>query len=386
MTSGCAVSESAVVEPGISLPSGTTANSSVRVHFPNDCGFYATVRERVAEYLRQRAGDRPQGGIALWLKAVLILGLMAVGYILLVFVVTTWVQAVALAMVMGGLAALVGFNIQHDGGHQAASRYPWLNRIYASALDLVGASSYLWHWKHSVFHHGYSNISGKDTDINVGRVLRLEPHQPLLRHHRWQHVYIWFLYGLMAVRWQMYDDFREIVTGRIGPHRIPRPRGGEMALFIIGKVIFFSLVLVVPMLFHPVWVVLLLYILASYILGTVLSIVFQLAHNTALSEFPMPVEANGKMACSWAEHQLRTTADFSRRNWVMTWLLGGLNYQIEHHLFPQVSHIHYPALSPIVEATCREYGITYHEHPTFAAGLRAHFAWLREMGRRPLAG
>ncbi len=317
----------------------------------------------------------------MWLKTVVILSLFAGVYWLLVFVASSWMQAVPLAILLGAVAALIGFNIQHDGGHHAYSRTPWRNRAAAGALDLIGASSYLWHWKHAVFHHGFSNIAGQDTDIRVGRVLRLEPQEQRLSHHRWQHVYIWFLYGLMAVRWQLYDDFREVANGAIGPHRIPRPRGRELAIFIIGKMLFIGLALIVPMFFHPIWCVLLLYGLAAYTMGFVLSIVFQLAHNTAVCDFPRPISDDGQMAHSWALHQLLTTADFSRRNSVVTWLLGGLNYQIEHHLFPQVCHVHYPALSPIVEAACREHGIVFREHRTFFSGLRAHFRWLREMGQ-----
>ncbi len=332
----------------------------------------------MAEYFRTTGQTRGTWG--LWLKSALLLATYAGSYVLLVFFATTWLQAVPLAILLGVTAALVGFNIQHDGGHQAYSVSAWRNRLAAAALDLIGASSYLWHWKHAVFHHGFSNLSGHDTDISVGRVLRLEPHQARLPHHRWQHVYIWFLYGLMAARWQLYDDFREVINGAIGPHRIPRPRGRELAIFIVGKIVFIGLALVLPMVFHPIWAVLLLYGLASYTLGFVLSVTFQLAHNTALVEFPTP-PADGRLTHSWAEHQLLTTADFSRRSRVVTWLLGGLNFQIEHHLFPQISHVHYPALSPIIEATCREHGLVFREHQTFIGGVRAHFRWLRELGR-----
>ena len=230
-----------------------------------------------------------------------------------------------------------------------------------------------------MFHHGFTNVPGHDTDIDVGRVLRLEPGQPLLRHHRWQHLYIWLLYGLMAPRWQLYDDFREVVNGQIGPHRIPRPKGRELAIFIVGKVLFIGLIFGLPLCFHAWWQVLLLYGLSAYSLGFTLSIVFQLAHNTALVEFPQ-AEA-GHLELSWAEHQLATTADFAPRSQVLTWLLGGLNFQIEHHLFPHISHVHYPALAPIVAATCQAHDLPYRAHRTFVAGLGAHYAWLRAMGR-----
>ena len=353
-----------------------------RLRFSADNGFHAALRERVEAYFNEHHNSRTRANLNMWLKSVIILASFLTCYIFLVWFAVTWWQAVALSIVLGGLAALIGFNIQHDGGHHAYGESLKKNRVVAATLDLIGASSYLWQWKHGIYHHGYPNISGHDTDINVGRVLRLEPHQPLLRHHRWQHLYIWLLYGIMAPRWQLYDDFREMAHGAIGPHRIPRPRGGELALFIGGKLIFLSMALIVPMFFHPIWVVLLLYGLTSYTLGFLLSITFQLAHNTALVDFPLP-SADGQIAQSWAEHQISTTADFARKNRIVTWLLGGLNYQVEHHLFPHVCHVHYPAISPIVAATCREYGITFREHPTCVSGLREHYRWLKSLGQTP---
>jgi linoleoyl-CoA desaturase len=205
-----------------------------------------------------------RGTPSLWLKTVLILSAYAAVYAALVWAAAAWWQAVPLAILLGIIAALIGFNIQHDGGHQAYGRRAWQNRLAAATLDLIGASSYLWQWKHAVFHHGFTNVPGQDTDIDVGRVLRLEPGQPLLAHHRWQHLYIWLLYGLMAPRWQLYDDFREVLTGRIGPHSVPRPKGRELTIFIAGKVIFITLIFGIPLCFHPWWEVVLLYGLSAY--------------------------------------------------------------------------------------------------------------------------
>ncbi len=322
----------------------------------------------------------PQGDLSLRLKTIAILCASATCYGLLL-AATSWWQAVPLALALGMLAALIGFNIQHDGGHRAYSPVRWRNRLAAAALDVIGGSSYLWQWKHAIFHHGRPNIAGHDTDINVGRLVRLEPQQQREFFHRWQFIYIWALYGLMTIRWQCYDDFREVVTGTIGLHRIPRPRGFELLIFISGKLCFIGLVLIIPLFFHPWWCVLIGYALASMLLGITLAVVFQLAHNTALVAFPHAPDESGLMPHTWAEHQVLTAANFSRSNTVLTWLLGGLNFQIEHHLFPHISHVHYPALSPLVEATCREHGVPYREHRNFFAGVVAHAAWLRHLGR-----
>jgi linoleoyl-CoA desaturase len=303
--------------------------------------------------------------------------------VLLVFVARGWWQALPLAALLGLAMAEVGFNIQHDGGHQAYSRHPWVNKVMALSLDLIGGSSYLWHWKHVVYHHTYVNITGHDTDIDLGILGRLSPHQKWFPFHRWQHRYIWPLYGLMIIKWHLYDDFHDALTGSIGGHRVPRPRGWDLVAFVAGKAVFLSLAFGVPLLFHPLWGVLLCYVVAAAVAGIVLSVVFQLAHCVEGAEFPMPKEGTARIEHAWAVHQAETTVDFARRSRVAAWLLGGLNFQIEHHLLPRICHVNYPALSPILQQTCHEFGVRFTEHDSFRAGVASHFRWLRRMGRPP---
>jgi linoleoyl-CoA desaturase len=253
----------------------------------------------------------------------------------------------------------------------------------ACSLDVVGGSSYLWHWKHRVIHHTYSNITGHDTDISAGRLARFTPHQERHAYQRWQHWYVWLLYSLMAMKWHFHDDFRALLLGRIGPHRIPRPHGRDMAILIAGKLVFFALAFGIPLLAHPPGIVITGYVAVAVVIGISLSIVFQLAHCVEEADFPMPDEESASLGNAWAVHQVGTTVDFCRDNQFVTWLLGGLNYQIEHHLFPHVCHAHYPALSALVRETCRDYGIKYREHASFAAGVRSHFRWLRRLGAAP---
>jgi linoleoyl-CoA desaturase len=81
-------------------------------------------------------------------------------------------------------------------------------------------------------------------------------------------------------------------------------------------------------------------------------------------------------------HQIQTTANFATRSRLVTWFCGGLNFQIEHHLFPKMSHIHYPEVSKIVKATCQEYGIKYIEFPRVTAAMRSHWKLLYDLGRK----
>jgi linoleoyl-CoA desaturase len=375
--------EEAVIEqPGANRTAGPEpARGGVpRPKFPKDAGFQAEVGRRVAAYFAA-TGRRERDSWSMYLKTAIILVWCATSYALLVFAAQTWWQAVPLAIVFACGLAAVGFSIQHDGGHQAYSRRRWVNKLAAYSLDLIGASSFLWHWKHHIFHHTYSNIAGQDTDIELGAIIRVSPHQPRRWFHRWQHWYLWPMYGLMAARWHLYGDFKEIATGWMGPHRIPRPKGWDLAVFWAGKLFSVGLMLALPMFFHPVWLVLLFYLLVTGVLGVVMSVVFQLAHCVEEADFPLPDATTRRMENPWAVHQAETTVDFARQSRVLSWYLGGLNFQIEHHLFPHVCHVHYPALSRIVEDTCREYGVRYAAHPTFWAGVLSHFRWLRRMGQ-----
>jgi linoleoyl-CoA desaturase len=183
----------------------------------------------------------------------------------------------------------------------------------------------------------------------------------------------------MAIRWQLFGDYFDVIRGRVGNHRIPRPKGWELAIFLGGKITFLAMALGLPMLLHPWWVVLIYYGVAALVIGMTLSVVFQLAHTVEEAEFVAPSDAN-RIENAWAIHQVESTVDFARGSRLAAWLLGGLNFQIEHHLFPRICHIHYPAMSKIVEQTCREFGVSYNAHPTFFAGIASHFRWLRQLG------
>jgi linoleoyl-CoA desaturase len=318
----------------------------------------------------------------MYFKTAIILCWLAASYAWLVCGAAEWPGAVAGVISLGLAMAAVGFDIQHDGGHQSYSDRRWINMLMASTLDLLGGSSYVWARKHNIVHHTYANITGHDDDIDIGFFGRLSPHQKRLGFHRLQHYYLWVLYGFLPIKWQIYDDFRDVATGRIGGHPFRRPKGWDLAKFVGGKLLFFSLALVVPSMLHSVWIVLPCYVAVSFVQGLTLSIVFQLAHCVEEADFPMPQADTGRMAAAWATHQVETSVDFARGNRLLTWFIGALNFQIEHHLFPHICHIHYPALSPLVEKTCREFQIRHTSNETLGAAVSSHFRRLRRMGAR----
>jgi linoleoyl-CoA desaturase len=352
--------------------------SKKRLTFADDNAFYIELKRRVHLHMAnngQRERDCPQ----MYVKTAIILTTFVASYVLLVFVSSTWWQALPLAALLALSVAAIGFNIMHDASHHAYSSRGWVNRVAASSLDIIGGSSYFWHWKHVVFHHNYANIYNYDTDIELGALGRLAPQSRRLPVHAFQHWYFWILYGVLVIKWNLYDDFRVALRGKIGEHRYRPMRGGQLAIFIFGKVMFFSISFGIPLLFHSASIVALFYIFIAFIAGIVMSTVFQLGHSVEEASFPQPQET-GYMDKPWAVHQVETTVDFAPKSTAAFWLLGGLNFQIEHHLFPRICHTNYPLIAPVVEETCRDFGIKYNVHDSFRRGVMSHFRWLRRMG------
>ena len=301
----------------------------------------------------------------MYLKTAIILTWLLATYIGLVFFAATWWQMGLCCVSLGFAMAAVGFNIQHDGGHGSYSKYPLVNKLMAFSLDILGGSSFIWKRTHNVIHHSYTNITGVDGDIDLGFLGRLSPHQDRLWFHRYQHIYLWVLYGFLTFRWQFVDDTMAVIQGRVGHCKVPRPKPGALAVLIFGKVTFLFLAFGLPLIVGHAWYhVALGYFISQFVLGVLLSIVFQLAHCVEHASFPLPDENTDRLENEWAIHQIETTVDFAREKTLATWYTGGLNYQIEHHLFPHICHVHYPAIAKIVEATANEYGCLLYTSPS----------------------
>lgn len=361
-------------------PKDSSAAESKLVKFGKSDGFMQALRKRTDEYFaetKQSKRDHPR----MYVKTVVILAWLVASYVGLVFFAPTWAVALLLAASLGAAMAAVGFNIQHDGGHGAYSKFPFINHSMAFMLDVLGGSSFIWKRTHNIVHHSYTNVTGIDGDIDLGVLGRLSPHQPRFSYHRFQHLYLWVLYGFITFKWQFRDDVMALIRGRVGETRVPRPRGWELAVLLTGKVLFLTLAFGIPLSLHSWQAVAVMFFTASFVEGVLMSVVFQLAHVVEHADFPAPEEGSMKIENAWAVHQVETTVDFARDKWLATWFTGGLNYQIEHHLFPQICHIHYPAIARIVEETSAEFGVKYYAHPTTGAAVASHYRWLRKLGR-----
>ncbi|MFO0645522.1 MAG: acyl-CoA desaturase [Polyangiales bacterium] len=352
------------------------------VRFGHDGAFRADLKRASDAYFASAA--RPRRDIAaMYLKTAVILTWFVGSWVLLVFFATRAWQGVLLAMSQGLSIAAIGMSVQHDANHGGYSRHAWVNRALGFTLDVMGVCGWFWRQKHNVIHHTYTNIQGVDFDLDFGAIARLSVEQPRRPWHRYQQYYLWFLYCFLLPKWVFHDDFVLLRERRAGPHVLPPMSRTEVALFYGWKVFFVAWSLVIPSLFHPVWQVLLFHLLAASTLGLTLSSVFQLAHCADTAEFPA-APPDGSVICDdWAAHQVDTTVDFAPRNPALTWFLGGLNYQVEHHLFPKVCHLHYPALSAVVADTAAKHGVRDRCHATLRQALASHFRHLERLGRPP---
>lgn len=349
-----------------------------RFKFQRDEGFYRELKRRVNEHFEQ-AGVSQKGNLAMFVKTGVLLTVAVVSYLALLLLDASLFQRCALAVVLALALAGIAFSVQHDANHGAYSKSKGVNRLIGLALDVLGGSSYVWRFKHNIAHHTYTGISGGDSDIEVpfGRLVAAQPHNAF---HRYQHLYLWVLYGFFVANWQLYQDFNQLREARIAGHKFPRPRNAELAYLVGGKLVFFTWAFVLPLCLHPWWGVLGFYALTSAVLSLVLILVFQLAHSVEAAELPALRVGEKNVPRSWAVHQVESSADFARGNRLLSWYVGGLNFQVEHHLFPGICHVHYPTISPIVEATCREFGVRYSANDKFSDALASHVAWLRRLG------
>lgn len=340
--------------------------------------FHRDLRQRVDAAF---AGRSTAGGPAMWKKTATLAAAFALLYALFIALGDNLLIAALLAIPFGLVLAGHGFSVMHDGNHAAYSDDKRTNRAMGLVLDLLGGSSYLWRHKHNHIHHSHPNIVGADDDLEAGWFLRMAPGQTLHGIHRWQHLYMWPLYGLISMKWHLADDFTQLRAGQINGVPFAPPRGRDLAELIIGKLIFFTWAMVLPVILVGPVPALVFYVVSQFVLGVVLSTVFQLAHCVEEARFIVPPKDGDELTLDFATHQVETTVDFAPGNRLATWYLGGLNYQTVHHLFPRICHIYYPEIARIVAATCAEHGITYRSHPTVRAALASHSRWMKRMGR-----
>ncbi len=344
--------------------------------------FITALRKNVNNYFIQR-GISKKGNFSLILQTIVMFSLYIVPFVLLfITAINAWV-ALMMAVIMGTGMAGIGMCVMHDAVHGSYSQKDWVNKMMGWSMNLLGSSVFNWKIQHNVLHHAYTNINGFDQDIASKGPIRLSENAPLKKIHHYQYIHAFFFYGLMTIS-KLVKDFSQLLqfnkAGITRQHQInPVLEYVKMALI---KGIYLFVFIGLPILFTSFtwWQVLLGFFTMHWTCGIILSTVFQMAHVVEGTAQPLP-NATGIINNEWVIHELQTTSDFARNNLLLNWYVGGLNFQIEHHLFPNICHIHYRKLSPIVERTAAEYGFSYNLKPSFGAALASHVRRLKELGR-----
>ncbi|MEY2552153.1 MAG: linoleoyl-CoA desaturase, partial [Ilumatobacteraceae bacterium] len=316
-----------------------------------------------------------------------IIAALAVGsYWTLVVVPTSVIVKLLSAFALALALTAAATSVFHDANHSSFSTSRLVNRLAGYTGDLLGASSWIWRFKHNNLHHGSPNVVGVDADIDQAPFARLAPDQPWRPWHRYQHLYMWVLYGFLTLQWFLISDFVDLRNHGIGRQRFARqPRRRDVALLALGKAIHLGWAFMIPLMFHRWWVVLAFYLVISWIVGLLLATMFQLAHCAEPAEFfTAEVTRRGP---DFVAHQLRTTVDVHCRTWIgrrsMRWLMGGLDFQVEHHLAPRLPHTVYPLVARRLHRACTEQHLSVLSHRSPWQAVRSHGRWLKMMGTRP---
>ena len=347
--------------------------------------FFRTLNKRVNNYFKDNNLKRT-GNWRLHVKTVVMFALFLAPYFLILTLNIGFLWKVLLSIVMGVGMAGIGMNVMHDGNHGSYSKKSWVNKMMGGTIYFLAGNVYNWQVQHNVLHHTYTNVHGHDEDLDAGRVIRFSEHAKWYKFHKFQHYYSVFLYGLLTFNWAITTDFKQskrYLAQKLSYKKLPSPLK-QWSTIAITKLIYVALWIVIPILFSNLawWQVLVGFFAMHYTAGLILSIVFQLAHIVDHADMPLPDDA-GNMKNTWAIHQLMTTTNFSTRNKIVNWFTGGLNHQVEHHIFPNISHVHYTKISEIVRNTAKEFNLPYNEYETTRSAIKAHFLHLKQMGMKP---
>lgn len=370
----------------IQLLIGVIAMDKKTVRYNNDSQieFVQELRKNVNEYFKQR-GISTYGNYSMVLKTVFMFSVFLVPYFVMILGwVTQPILLFLLWVTMGVGSAGIGLSIMHDANHKSYSKNKWVNKFLSYSLSLLGGAPVTWQYQHNTLHHSFTNIDGLDEDINPPKFLRFSPNVPRYKIHKFQYLYAWVFYGLMTITWTVDKDFRQVYRYKQKYKDFTKNRSLFSILIevLFTKVLYYAYILVLPILILPVpwWMILIFYFAMHFTCGLILGIIFQTAHVMPDTEFPKPNE-DGTIENNWAIHQLLTTTNYSPRSKIFSWLIGGLNYQVEHHLFPRICHIHYNKIALIVRETALKFNLPYHVQDNFVLALSYHTKMLKSLGK-----
>lgn len=345
--------------------------------------FYQSLKKSVDLYFAEKKLKKT-GNWKLYNKAIILIPAAIGIYVSLLVFSMPVLLSLSLCGIFGLVIASIGFNVMHDACHGSYSSKKWINDILGLSLNALGGNAFFWKQKHNVLHHTYTNIEGADDDIAQGKMLRQSPTQPWMPMHKYQHIYLTFAYALTLFMWVGMRDFKKYFTKRIHNTPLQPMDTKEHITFWASKVLYAAFYIALPILCVGPIAWLIGYVTMGVVAGIVLSYVFQLAHAVEGPEFEFVGTDDKMIETEWAIHQIKTTCNFSPNNKIISWFVGGLNYQVEHHLFPRISHIHYPALSNIVKQHCQKFQLPYHSFPNMRKAILSHLRTMKRLGQQQI--
>ena len=343
--------------------------------------FFQSLKSSVEDYFKKN-GIKKTGNWRLYIKTIVLIPTAICLYLALLIFPMPALLALTLCGLLGFTFASIGFNIMHDACHGSYSSRKWVNNLLGLSLNVIGGNAFFWKQKHNIIHHTYTNIDGLDDDIAQSSLLRQSPTQQWRPIHRYQHIYLTLAYSMLLFMWVGVNDFKKYFKKRVNNTPLPPMDRKEHITFWVSKLFYAAVYVVIPILcvgFVP-WLI--GYITMGVVTGIVISYVFQLAHAVEGPEFESVGLEDKVIETEWAVHQVKTTANFAPNNKVLSWFVGGLNFQVEHHLFPRISHIHYPAISKIVREHCQRFQLPYHCFPHLHTAIVSHVRTMKQLGQR----
>lgn len=344
--------------------------------------FFRILKKRVNAYFKER-GISKHANASMVFKSVVLLSAYILPFFLILLMDWSWGVKLSLFALIGVAKAGVGMSVMHDANHGAYSSNRNVNKWIGYTINLLGGTAFNWKLQHNILHHTYTNIADMDEDIMDRGLLRMHPHTEHHSHYNLQRFYAPLVYGITTLYWAVGKDFHQF--SRYTKNGVNSNNESQNKVMfrkiILLKVLYFTTFIILPIFVFgvPWWLAISGFLLMHFIAGVILTVIFQLAHTVEGTDHPLPDE-EGLINENWAIHQMKTTVNFSRKSKILNWYLGGLNFQVEHHLFPKICHVHYPKISEIVKATAEEYGVPYLENETLPKAIRSHFRLIKRMG------
>lgn len=352
-----------------------------KVSFNNNGSvFFHSLKKSVEQYFISN-NLRKTGNWKLYFKTIILIPLALALYIYLLNASYSPLAGILLSVVMGLVLVSIAFNVMHDACHGSYSSKKWVNEILSLTMNALGSNAFIWKIKHNIIHHTYTNVDGLDDDIAKSPVLRLCPSQKWKPAHRFQFVYMFVVYALSTILWLLLTDNIKYFNKKIVVTEM-KMSFKEHVIFWVSKILylFFYVALPIMLVGWQAWLV--GYLIVNVTMGTILAIIFQLAHVVEKTSFEDAGEHGKVIEAEWAIHEINTTANFAPNNKLISWFVGGLNFQVEHHLFPRISHVHYPAISKIVQEECARFNLPYHYYPTMTEAVVSHIRLMKQLGKK----